>query len=140
MRKEEEQKKSSGLSPTTKTRLANLFNRLPKLGRERKDSDQETGGGRRRKDQVSQSSPLSANTNPSAGQESVCRALPPTGSATTRRSTPSTERSLSRTRSASSDNGFNRNGQERNSYRAPRGTSRYLQVSQEKEADRLGPI
>ena len=67
--KEEEEKKSSGLSPTTKTRLANLFNRLPKLGR--KESDQETTGGRR-KDKVSPSCSVTANTSScSAGQPSV---------------------------------------------------------------------
>jgi len=37
---------------------------------------------------------------------------------------------MSRTRSASSDNGFSRNTTERNSYRAPRGTSRYLQAAE----------
>ena len=64
--KEEETKKGSGLSPTTKTRLANLFNRLPKLGR---DGEQETGG--KRKDKVSQNSSVSGKTSVSAGQQSA---------------------------------------------------------------------
>ena len=35
-------KKSQDLSPTTKSRLANLFNRMPKLGKSRsKDADDE---------------------------------------------------------------------------------------------------
>ena len=37
---------------------------------------------------------------------------------------------LQRTRSVSSDNGFNRAGSERGSYRAPKGTSRYMQAAE----------
>ena len=67
--KEEETKKGSGLSPTTKTRLANLFNRLPKLGRDRGEGEQETGG--KRAEKVRPNSSVSGKTSVSGVQQSV---------------------------------------------------------------------
>ena len=47
--KEEERGKSTSLSPTTKNRLASLFNRIPKFGKDRKGGEQEVSGSRRDK-------------------------------------------------------------------------------------------
>ena len=62
---------TSTLSATTKTRLASLFNRLPKLGRgERKEQGEQEAGGGRRKDKASQSANITT-ASPSAGPQSV---------------------------------------------------------------------
>ena len=59
------------LSATTKTRLASLFNRLPKLGRgERKEPSEQEAGGGRRKDKASQSANITT-ASPTAGPQSV---------------------------------------------------------------------
>ena len=62
---------TSTLSATTKTRLASLFNRLPKLGRgERKEPSEQEAGGGRRKDKASQSANITT-ASPTAGPQSV---------------------------------------------------------------------
>ena len=61
--KEEGIKKSASLSPTTKNRLANLFNRIPKFGKDRKEAEQDTP----RNDRVSSS----AKINPSPAHSST---------------------------------------------------------------------
>ena len=49
MLEEEDRGKSTSLSPTTKNRLASLFNRIPKFGKDRKGGEQEVSANRRDK-------------------------------------------------------------------------------------------
>jgi len=175
---------SAQLSPTTKSRLANLLNKIPKLGRSKKNgsdtspdsSDKETSPTHSAKPTNNKSpahmyrnnssskisrnnssstfsrnnssgtfsrnnsstalypennrSPLNKNTNTT---QSPMRTLPrtPSGYGILKAPVDSTPRSagVTRSRSMSSDNGMaglSRQG----SYRAPRGTSRYMQAAQ----------
>jgi len=124
-------KKSKDLSPTTKSRLANLFHRMPKLGKSRsKDADSEED----KTDKVS-SNNTSAKNSQHSTTNSPIRTLPPSGGYGTlgRRSgghSNPVKSQMTRTRSASSENGFIRNSGERGSYRAPRAGSRYLQAAE----------
>merc|ERR1719480_752300 len=101
-------KKSQDLSPTTKSRLANLFNRMPKLGKSRsKDADDEVSEDKTDKvitNNSAKNSQHSANNSP-------IRTLPPSGGYGTlgRRSAGNSNpvrSQMTRTRSASSENGF----------------------------------
>ena len=66
MMEENDDKKSQELSPTTKNRLANLFNRIPKFGKTRKDTDSEVSENKldkvsnsaKNNQQISNSSPI----------------------------------------------------------------------------------
>ena len=124
-------KTGTQLSPTTKNRLANLFNRIPKFGKARKG-----GGEEPEVDSEHASQPISAKPNIQSSvsaNSSPIKTLPPTSQNRSKRSTPAIPSSarpeLTRTRSSSSDNGFSRGG-ERGSYRAPKGTSRYMQAAE----------
>merc|ERR1712142_838570 len=82
------------------------------------------------------SQPLSAKPNiqsSMSANSSPVKTLPPLSQNRSKRSTPTNPTTarpeLTRTRSSSSDNGFSRGG-ERGSYRAPKGTSRYMQAAE----------
>ena len=106
------------LSPATKSRLANLFKKIPKFS---KDSRAEKG---LIENNSSQNLPtLHSAKKPSSSQ---LRTLPPPPSSAHKQKTTS---NVQRTRSMSSDNGFGR-GSERGSYRAPKGQSRYMQAAE----------
>ena len=90
------------LSPTTKTRLASLFNRIPKLGRKPE-------GGRK--------------------EEVTVRPPPPSPRRQPARP-PSSAGGPELTRTTSDSSGFSRTGEGRGSYRAPRAPSRYLQAAE----------
>jgi len=123
---EQEIKKATNqLSPTTKNRLASLFNRIPKFGGKTKKTDTETDP------------PCDPAQQAAQVQASPVKSLPPPAQGRRPRTSPSpalprnnSRTELTRTRSTSSDNGFNRGGDGRGSYRAPRGTSRYMQAAE----------
>ena len=123
---EQEIKKATNqLSPTTKNRLASLFNRIPKFGGKTKKTDTETDP------------PCEPPQQTASAQASPVKTLPPPAQGRRPRTSPSpalprnnSRTELTRTRSTSSDNGFNRGGDGRGSYRAPRGTSRYMQAAE----------
>ena len=121
---EQEIKKATNqLSPTTKNRLASLFNRIPKFGGKTKKTDPETDPEPPQPTAPAKPSPVKSLPPPAQGRRprtSPSPALPRNNSRT----------ELTRTRSTSSDNGFNRGGDGRGSYRAPRGTSRYMQAAE----------
>ena len=104
---------SSTLSPATKNRLANLFKKIPKFK------------------QPARAASATAVT-PLVVEEPKTPSMSRRGTMVETSKTPSTPRtpSMTRTRSASSENGFNRNTSERSSYRAPKGTSRYMQAAE----------
>merc|ERR1712126_585682 len=144
MMEDTDDKKSQELSPTTKNRLANLFNRIPKFGSKTRSKDTaDSEVSENKLDKVSNS----AKNNQQISNSSPIRNLPPTGSYGTlgRRSAGcnlsntcgggssgghNSRHQMSRTRSSSSDNGFIRTSSERVSYRAPRSSSRYLQAAE----------
>ena len=114
-------KPANQLSPTTKNRLASLFNRIPKFGKNKNESTE------------AEVIPPSVKEPP---QNTAKCSLPPPAQGRRPRTSPSpalpragSRTELTRTRSTSSDNGFARGG-ERSSYRAPRGSSRYMQAAE----------
>jgi len=131
MTEHEIKKTGNQLSPTTKNRLANLFNRIPKFGKTRKGAGED---GELDTNYVSQQASAKPNIQSSgSANSSPVKTLPPPAQSRSKRSTAvnlnTTRPELTRTRSSSSDNGFSRGG-ERGSYRAPKGTSRYMQAAE----------
>ena len=109
---------SSTLSPATKSRLANLFKKIPKFSKSARTED------------AAEDNKSSQNSTPTHSAKRTPRTLPPTPAAAPATPTRSTNGGLQRTRSMSSDGGGFSRGSERGSYRAPKGTSRYMQAAE----------
>ena len=114
---------TTNLSPATKNRLASLFKKIPKLTKSRSREDDDTAAS------YAAASPAVAAVKRSPSSGSM-RTLPPTPTLARKNPSSSSGVAVERTRSMSSDNGFNRTASDRGSYRAPRGTSRYMQAAE----------
>ena len=112
---------SSTLSPATKNRLANLFKKIPKF-KQQQPAQQQNPPSRT-------VSNLTETIDHQNDHGSMSRRGTVADASKTPTASPRTP-SMTRTRSASSENGFNRGTSERSSYRAPKGTSRYMQAAE----------